>query len=90
MLFNPNVLAIDAGGTMTDTIIIDEEGHFTIGKARSTPYDESIGFITSMGNALGYWDMKQANLPVANIQCFAYHLAELYRSGGHHGKQTPR
>ena len=58
MLANPNVLAIDAGGTMTDTIIIDEEGHFTIGKARSTPYDESIGFINSMRNALGYWDMK--------------------------------
>ncbi len=33
----PKVLAIDAGGTMTDTIIIDGEGHFTIGKARSTP-----------------------------------------------------
>lgn len=58
MLSKPNVLAIDAGGTMTDTIIIDDEGRFTIGKARSTPYDESIGFINSMVNALGYWDMK--------------------------------
>ena len=54
----PKVLAIDAGGTMTDTIIIDGEGHFTIGKARSTPHDESIGFLNSVENALGYWDMK--------------------------------
>ncbi|MEM3649660.1 MAG: hydantoinase/oxoprolinase N-terminal domain-containing protein, partial [Candidatus Jordarchaeaceae archaeon] len=54
----PNVLAIDAGGTMTDTIIIDDEGRFTIGKARSTPHDESIGFLASLSNALNYWDMK--------------------------------
>jgi len=39
---------------------------------------------------LGYWGMKQANLPVENIQYLAYHPAELYRSGGQHGKQAPR
>ena len=37
----PRVLAIDAGGTMTDTFIVDENGHFVVGKAQTTPQDES-------------------------------------------------
>ena len=33
----PIVVGIDAGGTMTDTILVDERGHFKIGKAATTP-----------------------------------------------------
>ena len=40
----PLVLGIDAGGAMTDTFIVDEDGNFVIGKAATTPADESIGF----------------------------------------------
>ena len=40
---NPRVLAIDAGGTMTDTFIVDRAGDFVVGKAQSTPEDESVG-----------------------------------------------
>jgi acetone carboxylase beta subunit len=53
---NSQILAIDAGGTMTDTFIIDDQGDFVVGKAQSTPYDESIGLINSAKDALSYWD----------------------------------
>ena len=51
------LLACDAGGTMTDVIIVDEEGKFVIGKAPTTPHDESVGFMESFDEALTYWDM---------------------------------
>lgn len=51
----PQVLSIDAGGTMTDTFIIDEQGEFTVGKAKTTPEDESVGVIESSEDALDYW-----------------------------------
>ena len=50
------MLAIDAGGTMTDTFIVDEHGSFVVGKAQTTPEDESLGFIASARDALGQWD----------------------------------
>ncbi len=52
---NPRVLAIDAGGTMTDTFVVDEAGSFVVGKAQTTPEDESIGFMASARDALGQW-----------------------------------
>ncbi len=52
----PRILAIDAGGTMTDTFIVDEVGRFVVGKAQTTPEDESVGLIRSSRDALGYWD----------------------------------
>jgi acetone carboxylase, beta subunit len=51
-----SVFAIDAGGTMTDTIVIDENGGFTIGKASSSPKDESIAFTNSVKEALSFWN----------------------------------
>src|ERR1700726_3177943 len=54
----PRVLAIDAGGTMTDTFIVDEHGSFVVGKAQTTPEDESVGFIASARDALGQWDSR--------------------------------
>jgi len=53
---NPRVLAIDAGGTMTDTFIVDENGQFVVGKAQTTPEDESVGFMESARDALEQWD----------------------------------
>ena len=53
---NPRVLAIDAGGTMTDTFIVDERGAFVVGKAQTTPEDESTGFMESARDALEQWD----------------------------------
>ena len=58
----PLVLGIDAGGTMTDTFIVDEDGRFTVGKAGTTPTDESIGFIASTEDALTYWGLDLETL----------------------------
>jgi len=54
----PRVLAIDAGGTMTDTFIVDEHGSFVVGKAQTTPEDESLGFIASARDALAQWGSR--------------------------------
>jgi acetone carboxylase beta subunit len=53
---SPRVLAIDAGGTMTDTFVVDEAGSFVVGKAQTTPEDESIGFMESSRDALKQWE----------------------------------
>src|SRR4051812_22169073 len=55
---DPRVLAIDAGGTMTDTFIVDRAGEFVVGKAQTTPEDESAGFMASARDALAYWDLE--------------------------------
>jgi acetone carboxylase beta subunit len=61
---NPRVLAIDAGGTMTDTFIVDGEGAFVVGKAQTTPEDESAGFMASTEDALRQWGMTpEAGFP---------------------------
>ncbi|MGH3505084.1 MAG: hydantoinase/oxoprolinase family protein [Nocardioidaceae bacterium] len=55
--FRPLVLGIDAGGTMTDTLLVDEYGRFAVGKAPTTPLNESEGFRESAEDASAYWDM---------------------------------
>src|ERR1041385_3851461 len=40
---------------MTDTFIVDENGDFTVGKAATTPHDESVGFLESAEDAVSYW-----------------------------------
>lgn len=56
----PRILGIDAGGTMTDTFLIDDNGEFVVGKAQTTPQDESIGFINSAHDAMRYWGLTVA------------------------------
>lgn len=53
---NPELLALDTGGTMTDTFVVDREGRYVVGKAQTTPDDESVGVINSFEDALDYWD----------------------------------
>ncbi|MCP5044333.1 MAG: hydantoinase/oxoprolinase family protein [bacterium] len=48
------LVACDAGGTMTDVIVVDEEGKSVIGKAPTSPQDESIGYMESFWEALEY------------------------------------
>ncbi|QEN86981.1 hydantoinase/oxoprolinase family protein [Labrys sp. KNU-23] len=59
---NPIVIGIDAGGTMTDTILVDSKGHFKIGKAATTPRDESEGFIISAADAAEAWGISLDDL----------------------------
>jgi N-methylhydantoinase A len=66
------ILGMDAGGTMTDTIAVDERGNFTIGKALTTPQDESIGFFESVADALSYWGTSPQNvLPQIDTSIYA-------------------
>jgi acetone carboxylase beta subunit len=59
---NPIVIGIDAGGTMTDTILVDQHGHFKIGKAATTPKNESEGFIASAEDAAEAWGISLETL----------------------------
>ena len=44
---------------MTDVIVVDEQGQFVIGKAPTTPHDESIGFVESLEDGLSYWGLAE-------------------------------
>lgn len=59
---NPIVIGIDAGGTMTDTILVNEQGQFKIGKAATTPRNEADGFITSAQDAADAWGISLPEL----------------------------
>lgn len=58
----PIVAGIDAGGTMTDTILVDGDGHFTIGKAETTPAREADGFLESAAEAAENWGLDPAEM----------------------------
>ncbi|MBD3254553.1 MAG: hydantoinase/oxoprolinase family protein [Candidatus Lokiarchaeota archaeon] len=52
--FLPVAIALDTGGTMTDSFIIDEKGRFSVGKAQTTPENESNGILESISDSLSY------------------------------------
>lgn len=58
----PIVIGIDAGGTMTDTILVDHDGNFKIGKSATTPLDEAEGFLTSAEDAADAWGISLETL----------------------------
>ena len=51
------LLGSDAGGTMTDMILVDSAGDFVVGKASSTHTNESIGFVNSIKDAFERWEL---------------------------------
>lgn len=51
----PRVIAYDAGGTMTDSFLVDAHGEFVVGKAQTTPHDESEGLMRSTEDAIAQW-----------------------------------
>jgi acetone carboxylase beta subunit len=57
----PRVIAYDAGGTMTDAFVVDANGAFVVGKAQTTPANESEGLMASTEDALGQWGMAPAD-----------------------------
>jgi N-methylhydantoinase A/acetone carboxylase beta subunit len=56
----PRIIGIDAGGTMTDTFVVADSGAFVVGKAQTTPDDESEGFEASLRDAFAHWDLDVA------------------------------
>lgn len=68
--------ACDAGGTMTDVIIVDEAGRSVVGKAPTTPRDESIGYMEAFLEALDY-----IGVPKEEQQSFGDHLETAIYTG---------
>jgi len=69
------IVGSDAGGTMTDMFFIDQEGGFVVGKASTTPKDESIGFWESMVDGAEYWDIdwgKEATRFLPQVESCVY------------------
>jgi len=48
------LVALDAGGTMTDTFLVDEEGQFNLGKALTDREDESKSYMASVADAASF------------------------------------
>ena len=65
------VLAVDIGGTCTDSVIVDETGRITLGKAFSTPPDFSTGILDSLRVAAQHRDLSLDNL-LHNTQLFLH------------------
>ncbi|WP_281420308.1 hydantoinase/oxoprolinase family protein [Georgfuchsia toluolica] len=51
------IVSCDAGGTMTDVFVVNPAGEFVVGKAATTPHQESIGYKESLDDAFTYWDI---------------------------------
>jgi acetone carboxylase beta subunit len=69
------IIASDAGGTMTDMMVVDTEGNFTIGKAATTPRDQSLGFWDSLADGLEYWGIdfnKEARSILPDVEAAVY------------------
>lgn len=60
------LVSSDAGGTMTDVIVIDPDGSFAIGKAPTTPHNLSEGFIEAFADAVSYlgrdWEAESKDI----------------------------
>lgn len=69
------IMASDAGGTMTDMMVVDTDGNFTIGKAATTPHDQSLGVWESLTDAFEYWDIdfqKEAGNILPGVEAVVY------------------
>ncbi|HYA36029.1 MAG TPA: hydantoinase/oxoprolinase family protein [Candidatus Binataceae bacterium] len=51
MTAHTNWIALDAGGTMTDAVVVDEDGEFLVGKYLTNKEDESASFLGSIADA---------------------------------------
>ncbi|MCW3001388.1 MAG: acetone carboxylase, beta subunit [Conexibacter sp.] len=45
---------------MTDSFLVDASGEFVVGKAQTTPHDESVGLMRSTEDALAQWQTTTA------------------------------
>lgn len=56
------LVALDAGGTMTDTFLVDQEGDFVLGKSLTDHTNEANSYITSVDDAASFWDVKSKDV----------------------------
>jgi acetone carboxylase beta subunit len=64
-------IALDTGGTMTDSFIIDKKGGFKVGKAQTTPYNESEGILNSIHDSLKQWNTS-LDISGKNVEALVY------------------
>jgi len=60
---------------MTDMMVVDTEGNFTIGKAATTPADQSIGFWESLEDAIDLWGIdfvKESKNILSSVESAVY------------------
>jgi acetone carboxylase, beta subunit len=63
------IVAIDAGGTMTDCILFREDGAFHVGKALTHREDERKSYLESVNDAAGYLDLTSADVHMRASTC---------------------
>ncbi|MGL2358996.1 hydantoinase/oxoprolinase family protein [Helicobacter pylori] len=73
------VMGIDAGGTMTDTFFVKENGSFVVGKAQSNPEDESLAIYNSSQDALSHWQSDVSKVYPELVTCVYSGTAMLNR-----------
>lgn len=73
------VMGIDAGGTMTDTFFVQEDGRFVVGKAQSNPQDESLAIFNSSTDALAHWNRSVDDVYPELVTCVYSGTAMLNR-----------
>ena len=73
------VMGIDAGGTMTDTFFVREDGRFVVGKAQSNPADESLAIYHSSQDALAHWERTVDDVYPELVTCVYSGTAMLNR-----------
>ena len=56
------IFAQDAGGSMTDCFLIDDEGKFATGKYLTNHANESISYLGSLEDAARRWNMTSADI----------------------------
>ncbi|MBM3131763.1 MAG: hydantoinase/oxoprolinase family protein [Chloroflexi bacterium] len=56
------LIALDAGGTMTDTFAVDREGNFVLGKSLTNRENESKSYIESVADAASYLGISSSDL----------------------------
>ena len=56
------LIAQDAGGSMTDCFLIDEDGKFAIGKYLTNHENEALSYLGSLNDAARRWGMTSAEI----------------------------
>ncbi|RLC94880.1 MAG: hydantoinase/oxoprolinase family protein [Chloroflexi bacterium] len=56
------IIALDAGGSMTDCFLVGEDGQFSTGKFLTNHEDESVSYLGSLNDAAARWGMTTAQI----------------------------
>ncbi len=63
------LLALDAGGTMTDTFLVDEAGNFVLGKYLTNKENEAVSYLGSVADAASYLGTSSIDIHKRAVSC---------------------